>query len=158
MTQPIEAPGQQLLAPAVELAAAPTAPSSGWSVAATPREAAQWSRGGPTLFTPALASPGFWSAVLVAGASLTFSVASVPVLLGVVPPPWDNLLTLGPSLVLASAFLALLVCVQEIAPARKEVWGHLAVAFGGVYVALVSVVYTLTLTVVEPLIMRGDAA
>jgi hypothetical protein len=85
-------------------------------------------------------------------------VASVPVLLGAVAPPWDNMLTLVPSLLLAPALLALLVCVHYTAPGDKQVWSHLAVAFAGVYVALVSMVYVVELAVVEPLIMRGDAA
>jgi hypothetical protein len=101
---------------------------------------------------------GFWSAVLAAGASLVFLVASVPVLLGTVAPPWDNVLTLVPSLVLAPALLAMLVCVDTFAPGERRIWSHLAVAFAGVYVALVSVVYVVELAVVEPLIMRGDVA
>ena len=101
---------------------------------------------------------GFVSAVLAASASLVFLVASVPVLLGAVAPPWDNVLTLVPSLLLAPALLALLVCVHNTAPRDKKIWSHLAVAFAGVYVALVSVVYVVELAVVEPLIMRGDAA
>ena len=101
---------------------------------------------------------GFWSAALAASASVVFLVASVPVLLGAVAPPWDNVLTLVPSLLLAPALLALLVCVHNTAPSDKKVWSHLAVAFAAVYAALVSVVYVLELAVVEPLIMRGDAA
>jgi hypothetical protein len=96
--------------------------------------------------------------MLAASASLVFLVASVPVLLGALVPPWDNVLTLVPSLLLAPALLALLVCVHNTAPGDKKVWSHLAVAFAGVYVALVSVVYVVELAVVEPLIMRGDAA
>jgi hypothetical protein len=113
-------------------------------------EAATW--GGPT------AQLGFWSGVLAAASSLLFLLASVPVLLGVVAPPWANILTLVPSLVLAPALLVLLVCVHDTTPADKRVWSHLAVAFAGVYVALVSVVYVVQLAVVEPLIVRSDAA
>ena len=101
---------------------------------------------------------GFWSAGVAASASLVFLVASAPVLLGAVAPPWDNILTLVPSLVLAPALLALLVCVHDTAPSDRKVWSHLAVAFAGVYTALVSVVYVVELAVVEPLIVRGDAA
>jgi hypothetical protein len=70
--------------------------------------------------------------VLAASASLVFLVASVPVLLGAVAPPWDNVLTLVPSLVLAPALLALLVCVHDSAPSDGKVWSKLAVAFAGV--------------------------
>ena len=96
--------------------------------------------------------------MVAASASLVFLVASAPVLLGAVAPPWDNVLTLVPSLVLAPALLALLVCVHDTAPSDRKVWSHLAVAFAGVYTALVSVVYVVELAVVEPLIVRVDAA
>ena len=112
----------------------------------------------PPLSGSPTARLGFWSAALAASASLVFLVASVPVLLGAVAPPWDNVLTLVPSLLLAPALLALLVCVHTTTPDDKKVWSHLAVAFAGVYVALVSVVYVVELAVVEPLIMRGDVA
>jgi hypothetical protein len=112
----------------------------------------------PLLSGSPTARLGFWAATLSASASLVFLVASVPVLMGTVAPPSDNVLTLVPSLLLATALLALLVCVDNTAPADKKVWSHLAVAFAGIYVALVSVVYVVELAVVEPLILRGDAA
>jgi hypothetical protein len=112
----------------------------------------------PPLSASPTARLGFSAAVLAASASLLFLVASVPVLLGAVAAPWDNVLTLVPSLVLAPALLALLVCVHDTAPRDRKVWSHLAVAFAAVYMALVSVVYVVELAVVEPLIMRGDAA
>jgi hypothetical protein len=96
--------------------------------------------------------------VLAASASLVFLVASVPVLLGAVAPPWDNVLTLVPSLVLAPALLALLVCVHDTTSSDRKVWSQLAVAFAGIYTALVSVVYVVELAVVEPLIVPGESA
>jgi hypothetical protein len=113
--------------------------------------------GAPISHSPT-ARLGFWSAVLAASASLVFLVASGPVLVGAVAPPWDNILTLVPSLVLAPALLALLVCVHHTARSDRKAWSHLAVAFAGVYTALVSVVYVVELAVVEPLIVRGNAA
>ena len=88
--------------------------------------------GAPISHSPT-ARLGFWSAVLAASASLVFLVASGPVLLGAVAPPWDNILTLVPSLVLAPALLVLLVCVHHTARSDRKVWSHLAVAFAGVY-------------------------
>jgi hypothetical protein len=95
--------------------------------------------------------------MLAAGFSVVFSVASVPVLLGAVGPPWDNVLTLLPSLLLAPALLVLLVCVHDAAPEHQRLWSRLGVTFGGLYAALVSTVYVVELTVVEPLIVRGEA-
>jgi hypothetical protein len=100
---------------------------------------------------------GFWSGLIAAAISVVFSIASVPVLLGLVGPPWDNVLTLVPSLLLAPALLVLLVCVDAATPERDRIWSRLAVAFAGIYVTLVSVVYVVELAVVEPLIVSGHA-
>src|SRR5262245_48239066 len=100
---------------------------------------------------------GFWSAVLAAGCSLTFCAAVVPVQLRALAPPWDVAAPLVPSLLLAPAFLVLLVCVHSAAPAEQKIWSRLAVAFAGVYVPLVWTAYVLELLVVEPLVMRGEA-
>jgi hypothetical protein len=104
----------------------------------------------------AAARLGFWSGMLAAGFSLAFSIASVPVLLGAVGPPWDNVLTLVPSLLLAPALLVLMVCVHDRAPDHQQLWSRLGLTFGGLYAALVSTVYVVELTVVEPLIVRGE--
>src|SRR5436190_20155278 len=94
----------------------------------------------PTASTPAnpdwTSRFGFWSGLLAAGVSVVFSIASVPVLLGFVGPPWDNVLTLVPSLLLAPALLVLLVCVDAAAPEEDRIWSRLRVAFAGIYVAL----------------------
>jgi hypothetical protein len=111
-----------------------------------------------TVFSNPTALLGFWSAVLAATASLVFLAASVPVLLGAIAPPWDNVLTLVPSLLLGPALLTLLVCVHDTAPGDRRIWSHVSVAFAIVYVAHVSMVYVVELAVVEPLIMHGDAA
>jgi hypothetical protein len=103
------------------------------------------------------AALGFWSGMLAAGFTLAFSIASVPVLLGAVAAPWDNVLTLLPSLLLAPALLVLLVCVDQLTPPDLQLWSRLAVIFAVPYVALVSVVYVVELAVVEPLIVRGQA-
>jgi hypothetical protein len=109
-----------------------------------------------TMSGKATAWLGFWSAAVAASCSVVFSIASVPVLAGLVAPPWDNVLTLVPSLLLAPALLVVLICVDDAAPPDKKIWSHVAVAFAGVYVALVSVVYVVELAVVEPLIVSGQ--
>ena len=142
--------GRRLRLPVVATSPAPlersgAAPPDHWSGGMTPRawESARTRPGAP-ISGSSTARLGFWSAVVAASASLGFLVASVPVLLGAVAPPWDNVLTLLPSLLLAPALLVLLVCVHHAAPDEKKVWSHLAVAFGGVYTALVCVVYVVS--------------
>src|SRR5207237_694883 len=58
---------------------------------------------------------------------------------------------------LASALRVLLVCLDAATPEQDRIWSRLAVAFAGIYVALVSVVYVVELAVVEPLIVSGHA-
>lgn len=159
MPVPTDGPITSVAAPPPPLASAPTSTPRAQrrpTRAAQPGQAS--ARAGTAVSGSPTARLGFWSAVLAASASLVFLIASVPVLLGAVAPPWANILTLVPSLMLAPALLILLVCVHDAAPDDKKVWSHLAVAFAGIYVALVSVVYVVQLAVVEPLLVRGDAA
>jgi hypothetical protein len=93
---------------------------------------------------------------MATGASLAFMIASLPVLLADVGTPWANILTLVPSLVLAPALLTLLVCLHRTVSVEKQIWSNLSVAFGTVYVALVSIVYIVQLAVLEPLVVRGE--
>jgi hypothetical protein len=146
---------------------APASPSPASALATSPRAdgrvaPADRAPGAPawpmvTSTTNATARLGFWSGMLATSLSVIFSIVSVPVLLGLVAPPWGNVLTLLPSLLLAPALLVLLVCVHDATPVTKQIWSHLAVAFAGVYVTLVSVVYVVDLAVVEPLVVRGQA-
>ena len=101
---------------------------------------------------------GFWSALLVAIFCVAFSFATVLVWLGILAPPWDVVANLVPSLLLAPAFLILMACVHDVAPAEKKLWSRLGLAFAGLYAPLVSVVYIVSLNVEEPFVMRGQAA
>ncbi len=71
--------------------------------------------------------------------------------------PWDVVSALVPSLVLAPAFLALLVSVHTAVPEERKIWTGLAVAFAAVYVPLTTSAYAVELAVVQPLVMRGHA-
>ena len=98
---------------------------------------------------------GFWSAVVVAMASVAFDGAF---LVGHrLAAPWDVIAPLAPSLVLAPAFLALLVCVHSSVRDEVKIWTRLAVAFAGVYVPLCSTAYIVEMLVVQPLVLRGQA-
>jgi hypothetical protein len=99
---------------------------------------------------------GFWSAVAAAISSAAVCVATSLILLKVLVPPWDIHGSLIPSLTLAPAFLAMMVCVHATLPAEKRIWGQLAVAFSAVYVPLVSMSYVVEMLVVSPRMMRGE--
>lgn len=98
---------------------------------------------------------GFWSAVIVASAAIAFDIAVGASRL--LTAPWDVVGALVPSLVLAPAFLALIVSVHSSVPEEKRGWTRLAAAFAAVYVPLTTSAYVVELAVVEPLVMRGHA-
>jgi hypothetical protein len=97
---------------------------------------------------------GFWSAVIVAGAAAAFDIAVLASRF--LTPPWDVVGALVPSLVLAPAFLALVVSVHSSVPEAMRGWTRLAAAFAAVYVPLTTSAYVVELAVVEPLVLRGQ--
>jgi hypothetical protein len=99
---------------------------------------------------------GFWAAVVAAASSLSFSLSTVLILPGILGPPWDAYSSLIPSLVLAPAFLIVLVCVHSMTTADRRIWTRLAVAFATAYVPLVCTAYVVELLVVEPLLLQGE--
>jgi hypothetical protein len=67
-------------------------------------------------------------------------------------------LPIAPSLLLAPTFVVMMICVHYAAPEEKRVWSHIGIVFAVLYAALVSIVYVTWLFVVEPHILRGEAA
>ncbi len=106
---------------------------------------------------PAFARLGFWSAVLTAVFTILFLGGYIVVTMGLLPPPWDIVLAIGASLLLAPSFVVMMVSVHYAAPAEKQIWSHLGIAFALLYAALVSIVYVTWLFVVEPHVLRGQA-
>jgi hypothetical protein len=108
---------------------------------------------------------GFWSAICATVFSLFYVVAQLAEWagwLGSAGGPESSSTVLGivllltPSLLLGSSFLVLLVCIHEMAPNEKKLWTHIALAFGVVYTALISINYYVQLTLVAPRMARGD--
>ncbi len=100
---------------------------------------------------------GVWSALLTAGSTMAFTVAAVLTETRLLSPPWDAVLPLAPSLLLAPSFLAMLVCANAVVPRDRRIWSQLGVAFAVVYVPLCSAAYIVELFVVEPRVLRGAA-
>ena len=88
---------------------------------------------------------------------MAFTVAAVLTETGRLSPPWNAVLPLAPSLLLAPSFLAMLICVNAVVPRHLKVWSQLGVAFALVYVPLCSAAYVVELFVVEPRVLRGTA-
>jgi hypothetical protein len=110
---------------------------------------------------------GFWSAVLATVFSITYVLAQLAEWLGLLgsqggpesgSTPLGLAVLLTPSLFLAPSFLVLIVSIHNCASAERRVWTQVAIAFGTIYTALISVVYFVQLTLVAPHLWRGDTA
>ena len=112
----------------------------------------------PTGPTRSAARLGYWSALLTAFFCLLFTIAAIFTESHLLPAPWDVVLTIAPSLLLAPSFLAMLVCVNALTPGERRIWSQLGVAFAGVYVPLCVAAYIVELFVVEPRLLRGDTS
>jgi hypothetical protein len=107
--------------------------------------------------SPTAARLGFWAAALTAFFCALFTIAAVLTEAHLLPSPWDVVLPIAPSLLLAPTFLAMLVCVNAVVPDERKIWSQLGIAFGCVYVPLCVAAYTVELFVVEPRVLRGVA-
>lgn len=103
------------------------------------------------------ARPGFWSAVLTAVFSILFVVGFILNALGFLPPPWEVVIPVGASLLLAPSFVVMMVAIHYAAPSEKKIWSHIGITFAVLYAALVELVYVTWLFVVEPHVLRGQA-
>lgn len=110
-----------------------------------------------TVPTPAVIRLGYWSAMLTALFCVLFTIAAVLTEARMLKAPWDVILPIAPSLLLAPSFLSMLVCVNALAPGESKIWSQLGVAFGCVYVPLCVAAYIVELFVVEPRVLRGSA-
>ena len=98
---------------------------------------------------------GYWSAILTAVFCALFTVAAVLTEARLLSAPWDVILPIAPSLLLAPSFLVMLVCVNAVAASERQIWSQLGVALGCVYVPLCVAAYVVELFVVEPRVLRG---
>jgi hypothetical protein len=127
----------------------------------TPQErpfAAERSAGGREVKPrPSFARLGFWSAVSTAVFTILFMVGAILGTMGLLPAPWDIVIPVGASLLLAPSFVVMMVAVHYAAPLEKKIWSHIGIAFAILYAALISIVYVTWLFVVEPHVLRGEA-
>jgi hypothetical protein len=111
-----------------------------------------------------VASLGFWSAVSCTVLSLLYVVGQLGEWLGWLgsaggpssrSTPAGIVVLLTPSLLLAPAFLLMIVAIHGIVPSDRRVYSHAAMAFATIYATLVSVVYFAQLTWVMPRLIAG---
>lgn len=107
---------------------------------------------------------GFWSAVFAAVFSLSyvlFQLAEWAGLLGSAggpesaSTPLGIVLLLSPSVLLAPAFVVMMIAVGHLIPVHRQIWGQAGVAFATIYATLIGIVYYVQLTLVMPRMMQG---
>jgi hypothetical protein len=93
---------------------------------------------------------GFWSAVAMAATYIIFVLGSSYALGSFLKVPWDQIIPIGASILIAPAFVVLMVSIYYVTAETKRIWSHAAIAFAILYAACVSIVYVTLLFVVEP--------
>jgi hypothetical protein len=110
------------------------------------------------------ASMGFWSAVSCTVLSLLYVAGQLVEWLGWLgsaggpssrSTPMGIAVLLTPSLLLAPAFLLMMMAIHAITARDRQVYSHAAVAFATIYATLVSTVYFAQLTWVMPRLSAG---
>jgi hypothetical protein len=138
-------------------ATAPTgAPQAQQSPPAQTRVAPTATRTSP--LAPSARWLGFWSACAMATTYLVFVVGAIAQMAGLLTAPWDVIITIGASILIAPAFVLLLVSVHYAAPEERRIWSHAALAFGILYATFVSIVYVTWLFVAEPHVITYTAS
>jgi hypothetical protein len=104
----------------------------------------------PSPLAPSLRQLGFWSATAMATTYIVFFLSSSFALGVFLRVPWDQIIPIGASILIAPSFVLLIVSLHYTAPVAKRMWSHAAIAFAILYAAFVSIVYITLLFVVEP--------
>jgi len=106
-------------------------------------------------------SLGFWSAILASVFTILFIVLAVVTTLVFPPKAWSgaqtyaenfNVLEMAsfiPAFLLAPTVVVLMACIHCVTPETKKVFSLIALAFAGVYVAIIPTNYYLQLFVVR---------
>jgi hypothetical protein len=105
---------------------------------------------GAPLITASGRRLGFWSAIAMATTYLIFVLGSSYFLGSFLTVPWDQIIPIGASILIAPSFLLLMVSLYYATAETKKIWTHAAIAFAILYAAFVSIVYVTLLFVVEP--------
>lgn len=99
---------------------------------------------------------GFWMAILSGTFGTLFSiVALTTTFTNLIPELWVNPASFAPSLPLAWCYLALMVCITELAPLNTRIWSRLGLGFATIYATINTLVYFTQLAVVSPALFAG---
>jgi hypothetical protein len=92
----------------------------------------------------------FWTATAMAASYIVFIAGFIANGMSLLPVPWDQIVAVGASILIAPSFVLLLVGLHYFAPEAERIWTHGAIGFGLLYASFVSLVYVTLLFVVEP--------
>ena len=107
--------------------------------------------------TKSVGQLGYWSAIAAAITGVIFSISAIlDNFLFPLPFPIDQIGLYGSSLLIAPAFVLVMICVHYYAAPEKRVWSHAGIAFAVMYAVMVSISYISQLAVVAPHIARGE--
>jgi hypothetical protein len=118
-----------------------------------------------TEVSPSTRKVGYWSAVLATIFSVTYVLGQLAEWFGLmghgeaadnVGTPLGMIVLIAPSLLLAPAFLVLMVSIHQLSAPDRKVWSHVAVTFATVYTVLTSINYYVQLTWVGPRLAAGS--
>src|SRR6478672_5958359 len=100
-------------------------------------------------------SIGAWSSMLALLFGFGYSIPQILSSAKLIPHPQDLFWLFLPSLLLAPAFLIVMICLHYTADASLKIWTAIGAAFGILYCANVTLVYFTQLTVVLPAQLNG---
>ena len=101
---------------------------------------------------------GFGAAIFTAISGITYIIALLATLTGLLKPPWDMTYQVIPSIFLASSFLVLMIAVHYYTPDERKIWSNIGMVFAIMYATITSIVYFTVLSVVLPNILQGTAS
>lgn len=108
---------------------------------------------------PSVARVGYYSAVVAAVACIGYGVVQIGQVAGVLRFPADELTIFGFSICIPIPYLLAMLALHQATLPERRFFTHAAVAFGGVYATICSLVYILMLAVSLPMrIHAGSAA
>jgi hypothetical protein len=104
------------------------------------------------------AALGFWSSFIAFLSAAAYSISQIisPPLLPILKYPWNEILIIAPSLVLAVVFVIVMNCVHEYAANDNKIWSRIGLSFAVMYALFVGFAYIIQLATVIPATLRGE--
>ncbi|ELR68479.1 hypothetical protein C900_00313 [Fulvivirga imtechensis AK7] len=99
---------------------------------------------------------GFAAGLAAFTATLSYVVAQILQLAGVLRFPLDEILIYGTSLCIVIPFVLEMLALHYITPDEKKFWSHAAVIFSVVYAVFVTANYVVQLATVIPMKLKGE--